>query len=98
MKPDDWINLAKTVAGSGKQVVISTLALLQAPSELKEIAKLVDNGEFMIEAHDFGVINMLHERGLPFVAGHGLNCYNAGTENSAKTGDDTLVHAGGAVP
>ncbi|RUT64527.1 U32 family peptidase (plasmid) [Morganella morganii] len=77
MKPDDWINLAKTVAGSGKQVVISTLALLQAPSELKEIAKLVDNGEFMIEAHDFGVINMLHERGLPFVAGHGLNCYNA---------------------
>ncbi|MBG2801752.1 U32 family peptidase [Proteus sp. WDL240414] len=76
-KPQDWINLAKEVAKSGKQVVLSTLALLQAPSELKEIAKLVDNGEFLVEAHDFGVINMLFERNLPFVAGHGLNCYNA---------------------
>ncbi|EEG85205.1 peptidase, U32 family [Proteus penneri ATCC 35198] len=32
---------------------------------------------FLVEAHDFGVINMLYERNLPFVAGHGLNCYNA---------------------
>lgn len=77
MKPNDWIDLAKQLAGSGKQIILSTLALLQAPSELKEISKLVDNGEFMIEAHDFGVINMLTERKLPFVAGHGLNCYNA---------------------
>ncbi|WP_368870653.1 U32 family peptidase [Proteus mirabilis] len=76
-KPQDWINLAKEVAKSGKQVILSTLALLQAPSELKEIAKLVDNGDFLVEAHDFGVINMLYERRLPFVAGHGLNCYNA---------------------
>ncbi|HIE5974960.1 TPA: U32 family peptidase [Proteus mirabilis] len=76
-KPQDWINLAKEVAKSGKQVILSTLALLQAPSELKEIAKLVDNGEFLVEAHDFGVINMLYERHLPFVAGHGFNCYNA---------------------
>lgn len=77
MKPNDWIELAKQLAGSGKQIILSTLALLQAPSELKEISKLVDNGEFLIEAHDFGVVNMLAERKLPFVAGHGLNCYNA---------------------
>ncbi|SQI42105.1 putative protease [Providencia alcalifaciens] len=81
MKPNDWIDLAKQLAGSGKQIILSTLALLQAPSELKEISKLVDNGEFMIEAHDFGVINMLTERKLPFVAGHGLNCYNAPSLN-----------------
>lgn len=77
MKPNDWIELAHQLAKSGKQIVLSSLALLQAPSELKEIAKLVDNGEFLLEAHDFGVINMLVERKLPFVAGHGLNCYNA---------------------
>lgn len=76
-KPQDWLAIAKELAKSGKQVVLSTLALLQAPSELKEIAKLVDNGEFLIEAHDVGVVNMLHERHLPFIAGHGLNCYNA---------------------
>lgn len=55
MKPNDWIELAQQLAKSGKQIVLSTLALLQAPSELKEISKLVDNGEFLVEAHDFGV-------------------------------------------
>ncbi|WP_272682828.1 U32 family peptidase [Providencia sp. PROV119] len=81
MKPADWIELAKTLALSGKQIILSTLALLQAPSELKEISKLVDNGDFLVEAHDFGVVNMLSERHLPFIAGHGLNCYNAQTLN-----------------
>ena len=81
MKPNDWIELAQQLAKSGKQIVLSTLALLQAPSELKEISKLVNNGEFLVEAHDFGVINMLSEKKLPFVAGHGLNCYNAQTLN-----------------
>ncbi len=81
MKPNDWIELARQLAKSGKQIVLSSLALLQAPSELKEISKLVDNGEFLVEAHDFGVINMLAEKKLPFVAGHGLNCYNAQTLN-----------------
>ncbi|WP_283125973.1 U32 family peptidase [Providencia stuartii] len=77
MKPTDWIDLAKQLSTSGKQIILSTLALLQAPSELKEISKLVDNGDFLVEAHDFGVVNMLAERKLPFIAGHGLNCYNA---------------------
>ncbi|EMI5489987.1 U32 family peptidase [Providencia stuartii] len=77
MKPADWIDLAKQLSASGKQIILSTLALLQAPSELKEISKLVDNGDFLVEAHDFGVVNMLAERKLPFIAGHGLNCYNA---------------------
>ncbi|EKT61519.1 U32 family peptidase [Providencia sneebia] len=77
MKPADWIDLAKQLALSGKQIILSSLALIQAPSELKEMAKLIDNGEFLVEAHDFGIINMLAERKLPFIAGHGLNCYNA---------------------
>lgn len=81
MKPADWIDLAKQLSISGKQIILSTLALLQAPSELKEISKLVDNGDFLVEAHDFGVVNMLAERKLPFVASHGLNCYNAQTLN-----------------
>jgi collagenase-like PrtC family protease len=79
MKVGDWLVLAQEVAKSGKQVVISTLALLQAPSELNELRRYVENGEFMIEANDLGTVNMAAERGLPFVAGHALNCYNAYT-------------------
>lgn len=31
IKSSDWLALARTLADSGKQVVLSTLALLQAP-------------------------------------------------------------------
>ncbi|SMB50484.1 protease [Serratia proteamaculans] len=79
MKVGDWLALAQEIARSGKQVVISTLALLQAPSELNELKRYVENGEFLIEANDLGTVNMAAERSLPFVAGHALNCYNAYT-------------------
>jgi len=74
-----WMELARELATSGKQVVLSTLALLQSPSELKELKRYVDNGEFLIEANDIGTVNMAAERKLPFVAGPTLNVYNVET-------------------
>ncbi|AUH02228.1 U32 family peptidase [Prodigiosinella confusarubida] len=79
MKVNDWLDLARQVATRGKQVVISTLALLQAPSELNELKRYVENGDFLLEANDLGAVNMAAEHQLPFVAGHALNCYNAYT-------------------
>lgn len=78
-KVGDWLEMAKALAQSGKQVVLSTLALVQASSELNELKRYVDNGEFLLEASDLGVVNMCADRKLPFVAGHALNCYNAVT-------------------
>ncbi|WP_434745309.1 U32 family peptidase [Candidatus Pantoea rara] len=74
-----WMDLAREMAASGKQVVLSTLALLQSPSELKELQRYVENGEFLIEANDIGTVNMAAGRHLPFVAGPTLNVYNADT-------------------
>lgn len=76
-KVADWLEMAKALAAAGKQVVLSTLALVQAPSELGELKRYVENGDFLIEANDLGAVNMAAERKLPFVAGHALNCYNA---------------------
>lgn len=78
-KVGDWLEMAKNLADQGKQVVLSTLALVQAPSELNELKRYVDNGDFLIEANDIGAVNLAAERKLPFVAGHALNCYNAVT-------------------
>ncbi len=75
----DWLAIAHALADSGKQVVLSTLTLVQSPSELSEIKRYVDNGEFLIEANDLGTVNMASAQKLPFVAGHALNCYNAVT-------------------
>ncbi|MFC5707350.1 U32 family peptidase [Aeromonas eucrenophila] len=77
LKVDDWIALAQQVATSGKQVVLSTLALISAPSELKEVKRLVDNGELLIEANDLGTVQLAREAGLPFVCGPAINAYNA---------------------
>ncbi|WP_140919770.1 U32 family peptidase [Limnobaculum xujianqingii] len=82
MKVNDWLDLAKTLAQSGKQVVLSTLALIQAPSELTELKRYIENSEFLIEANDLGAVNMASEHGLPYVAGPALNCYNAYTLRS----------------
>ncbi|TCL06424.1 MULTISPECIES: U32 family peptidase [Sodalis] len=79
LKTGDWLELAAAVAQSGKQVVLSTLALIQAPSELTEIKRYLDNGDFLLEANDIGVVQMAAEKGLPFAAGPALNCYNAYT-------------------
>lgn len=46
MQVADWLELAKEITLHGKQVVISSLSLLQNAAELRQIAKLVDNGEF----------------------------------------------------
>lgn len=77
LKVDEWMALAKEVAASGKQVVLSTLALISAPSELKELKRLVDNGELMIEANDLGAVQLARESGVPFVCGPAINAYNA---------------------
>ncbi len=79
MKVPNWLELAKEVAKSGKQVVLSTLALLEASSELNELRLLVNNGDFLIEANDLAAINIAQENKLPFVAGPAINCYNAYT-------------------
>ena len=79
MKLKDWLDIAKMLSASGKQVVISTMALLEAPSELKVMKRYCDNGDFLIEANDMSAVQMMHEQSLPFVCGQPINCYNAQT-------------------
>ncbi|ENH17770.1 peptidase, U32 family [Escherichia coli P0302308.14] len=98
-KVGDWLEMAKSLAGSGKQIVLSTLALVQASSELGELKRYVENGEFLIEASDLGVVNMCAERKLPFSRRARAELLQRGdAENIAQTGHDALVYAGGAFP
>jgi collagenase-like PrtC family protease len=56
---EQWFDLAKTVVSEGKQVVLSTLALIEAESELKTLRRFCDNGEFIIEANDMAAVQLL---------------------------------------
>ncbi len=79
MKPVDWFDIAKTLSAAGKQVVLSTMALLEAPSEISVLKKYINNGDFIIEANDVSAIQLAHENRVPFVVGPAVNTYNAQT-------------------
>ncbi len=79
MKPGDWLELGRELTKCGKQVVLSTMALLEAPSEINVMKKYIDNGEFAIEANDVSAIQLASEKKLPFIVGPAINAYNAHT-------------------
>ena len=75
---DDWLGLARELRECTRaELVLSGLALVEAASELSSLRRLCDNGELLVEANDMGAVQLLAERGLPFVAGPALNLYNA---------------------
>lgn len=77
LRTRDWLALADELAASGKQIVLSGLALLEAESELGALARLVENGRFLVEANDMSAVQLCRERALRFVGGPTLNVYNA---------------------
>lgn len=74
----DWIGVAERLQAAGKEVVLSTLALLEADSELGYVRKLCSNGRFTIEANDMSAVQMLAGR-THFIGGASLNIYNPRT-------------------
>ena len=78
LRRDDWLGIANELADAGKEVVLSTLALVEAASDLAGIRRAIRNGRFAIEANDMAAVNMAHGH-VPFVAGPHINCYNAPT-------------------
>jgi hypothetical protein len=55
---NDWIGLARDLADAGKEVVLSTQALLESEADLKALRRLIGNGEFgcKLEANDLGAV------------------------------------------
>ncbi len=76
LRTRDWITLARELAEAGKEVVLSSLALIEAESELGVLTRLVEDGGTWIEANDLSAVQACRERGVPFVAGPSLNIYN----------------------
>lgn len=76
LKFRDYLALAKALSEAGKQVVLSTMALLEAPSELIELRRYCENGDFLVEANDMASVNMMRQQSMPFIAGPALNIYN----------------------
>lgn len=83
MRLDDWIEVATALADAGKQVVFSTLPLIESESDLKAVRRLMDAAKadprLSVEANEMGAVRQLAARGQPFVAGPTLNVFNGHT-------------------
>ena len=73
----DWLEIAGYLTHQGKQVVLSTLTLIESASELSQLRKICGNEDYLVEANDMAAVAVLSESGLPFVAGPFINIYNA---------------------
>jgi collagenase-like PrtC family protease len=79
MRTNDWIRIGEQLQAQGKTVILSTLTLLEAASELKALKSLCVKSPFLIEANDIAAVQILNELGKPFVTGPSVNIYNSRT-------------------
>jgi len=78
-RPEDWLDTAGRLAAAGKEVVLSSLALLETNADLRAMRKLVANGHYRVEANDMAAVAALSEQRTEFVGGPHLNVYNNAT-------------------
>ena len=76
IKPEDWFAIGRELRQAGKEVLLSTLTLIEAASEASAVKRLCENEEFMVEANDFSAIQFLSSAGRQFATGPSVNIYN----------------------
>ena len=92
----EWqIRLAQKLQESGKEVVLSTLAMPTTENELQSIRDLVSAAREMgliIEANDMASVAIASKLGVEFVAGSHLNIYSHGTlEQMCRQGAKRVI-------
>ena len=75
LRSSDWLTIAEMLTAAGKQVVLSTMTLIESGSDVVVLKKITGNGRFLVEANDFGAVHGLQKQ-VAFVAGPHLNLYN----------------------
>jgi len=74
---DDWLTIGARLLQAGKEVVMSTLALVEGEGDLKLVRRALDSGA-RVEANDVSAVHLLAGR-EGWVAGPHLNIYNPET-------------------
>ncbi|MFZ6766780.1 U32 family peptidase [Undibacterium sp. Di26W] len=78
MKLDDWLALGRELRAAGKQVVLSSLTLIDSEADRRNMHRMIERAcaeDFLVETNDFSAVRAM--QGKPFVAGPHLNIYHA---------------------
>ncbi len=76
---DDWLEIGEHLTAGGKQIVLSTLNLIESESDLASVRRICENAEYMVEANDISAVQYMAEQQLPFYTGPSVNIYNGRT-------------------
>ncbi len=74
LRLDDYLDLAQQLSVAGKEVVLSTLTLIESESDLKALRRLA-SADFVVEANEMGAVRLCAEAKKSFVAGPSLNVF-----------------------
>ncbi len=75
---NDWLKIAEQLTAAGKEVILSTMTLLVADSELAQLKKICTNKNYAVEANDTSALHLLANK-QNYIAGPHINMYNAET-------------------
>lgn len=75
---NDWLTIAKKLSAAGKEVILSTMTLLVADSELAQLKKICTNEKYAVEANDTSALHLMTGK-TGYVAGPHINMYNTET-------------------
>lgn len=79
LRADDWLQLAAMLQAAGKEVVLSSMTLMMAESDVSQLHTLVERTDCLVEANDLAAVQVLSTLGRPFTLGPALNVYNPDT-------------------
>ncbi len=82
--------------GAGKEVVLTTLALIMTRREEEAVREACAQDDLMVEANDLAAVSML--AGRPHVVGPLVNVYNEGTLGYLARNGTTRVSLPGELP
>jgi collagenase-like PrtC family protease len=88
LRLDDWLDVAAKLRDAGKEVVLSSLTLIESESDLKALRRIA-TADFLLEANEMGAVRLCAEAKRPFVAGPTLNVFGPETLR--------LLHEAGAT-
>ncbi len=71
----DWLALAADLRAAGKEVVLSTMTLVESAADAVSQHRITGNDDYLVEANDMGAVQSVAKR-KPFVAGPHTNLYN----------------------
>jgi len=88
--------IAERLLAAGKQVVLSTLALVMDKREQERIRELCLANDFLIEANDVGTVAMLGTRS--YIVGPFVNVYNEGSAQTFVNGGAEVIVLNNELP